>query len=210
LPAVAFPHFTTKKRFKLEYDSDDVPAEDIADVELWGTHDGGKTWLKWGSDPDRRSPFEVEVETEGVFGYRVVIVHRSGIAGHTPRAGDAADIWVVVDGTLPVARLGNIAYGKGVQAGQLSIEWQASDEWLGSRPIALQYAEAPEGPWEAVESALANTGQFHWRVEPSIPRRIYLKLQVRDDAGNVAEDQIRDPIQLEGLAPRGRVRGLGE
>jgi hypothetical protein len=208
LPANADPSFTTKKRFKLDYDSDGIPASDIAAVELWGTHDAGKTWLKWGADPDRQSPFEVEVEQEGAFGFRIVLVHRNGMAGHTPRAGDAADIWVGVDGTLPVAKFGSVAYGKGASSGQLQIQWTASDDWLASRPVTLSYSTDPQGPWTSLATGLANTGQYFWRVEPSVPRRIYLKLEVRDQAGNVAEDRLPDLIELEGLAPHGRIKGL--
>jgi hypothetical protein len=210
LPAGERPRFTAKKRFKLEYDADDVPTDDIADVELWGTHDGGKTWLKWGTDPDKLSPIDVEVETEGVFGFRIVIVHHSGIAGHTPRAGDSADIWIGVDGTLPTVRLGNIAYGKRFDAGKLQIQWQAADDWLGPRPITLLYSPSADGPWNKVAESLENSGEYLWRVEPSVPRRIHLKIEVRDEAGNLAEDKTAEPIELEGLAPRGRIRGLSE
>lgn len=208
LPAGVHANFTTKKRFKLDYDSDGIPASDIAAVELWGTHDAGKTWLKWGTDPDRQSPFEVEVEQEGAFGFRVVLVHRNGMAGHTPRSGDTADIWVGVDGTQPVAKFGSVAYGKGASSGQLQIQWTASDDWLAPRPVTLSYSAEAQGPWTPFANGLANTGQYFWSVEPSVPRRIFLKLEVRDSAGNVAEDRLGDVIELEGLAPQGRIRGI--
>lgn len=208
LPIGEHPRFTTKKRFKLEYDSAEVPQDQIAAVELWGTHDAGKSWLKWGADPDRQSPFEVEVEAEGVFGYRIVVVHKNGMAGLTPRSGDAADIWVGIDGVAPVAKFGNVAFGKGINAGQIDIQWSASDEWLVARPVTLSYAAAPEGPWTTIAASLANTGQFFWRVEPSVPRKVYLKLEVRDEAGNVTEDKLPEPLELEGLIPRGKIKGI--
>lgn len=208
VPADAQPSFTTKKRFRLDYDSDGVPVDQIASVELWGTHDGGKSWIKWGDDPDRLSPFEVEVEQEGAFGYRIVVVHRNGMAGHTPKAGDAADIWVGVDATQPVAKFGTVAYGKGASSGQLQIQWTASDNWLSSRPITLSYSTDPQGPWTVIDGGLANTGQYFWRVDPAVPRRIYLRLEARDQAGNVGEDRLPEVVELEGLVPRGRIRGI--
>ena len=33
-----------------------------------------KTWNKWGADPDKTSPMEVEVNGEADYGFRVVIV----------------------------------------------------------------------------------------------------------------------------------------
>lgn len=208
LPSGEQPRFTTRKRFKLDYDNSEIAPEHIADVELWGTHDGGKSWQKWGVDPDRQSPFEVEVEREGVFGFRIVTVHRNGMAGLTPRAGDAADIWVGVDTTQPVAKFGSIGFGKGLNAGQLDIQWTASDTWLSTRPITLLYATAPEGPWTTFAAGLANTGQYFWNVEQSVPRKIFLKLEVRDDAGNLVEDRTIEPLELEGLIPRGKIRGI--
>ena len=82
-----------------------VGPEGLADVELWGTSDGGRTWAKWGSDPDKQSPFDVEVNGEALYGFRVVIVGKSGLASNAPQAGDAADIWVGIDLTRPAARL---------------------------------------------------------------------------------------------------------
>jgi hypothetical protein len=202
------PVYTAKKRFKLDYDSDNIPLNDIASVELWGTHDRGKTWLKWGTDPDRQTPFEVEVDDEGLFGFRVVIAHANGMAGSPPRTGDSPDIWVGVDVTAPAARFGSIAYGRGQNSGQLQIDWAASDENLTARPITLSYSTDPQGPWTPLAAGLANTGQFFWRVEPSVPRKVYLRLDVRDQAGNVSEDRTRDIIELEGLVPRGRIRGV--
>lgn len=210
LPPGERPSFTNKKRFKLDYGTDDIPPEQIRTVELWGTHDGGRTWLKWGDDPDRQSPFEVEVEEEGVFGYRVVIVHENGMASHAPRPGDTADIWVGVDTTLPEGRITTATFGKGINSGQLQIQWQASDAWLLARPITLSYASEPQGPWTTLAGGLANTGQYFWRVEPSVPRRVYLKLEVRDAAGNLTEHKLAEPIELEGLAPQGRIRGVVE
>jgi hypothetical protein len=202
------PVYTAKKRFKLDYDSDNIPLSDIASVELWGTHDRGQTWLKWGTDPDRQTPFEVEVDDEGLFGFRVVIAHANGMAGSPPRTGDSPDIWVGVDVTAPVAKFGSIAYGRGQNSGQLQIEWAASDENLTARPITLSYSTDPQGPWTPLAAGLANTGQFFWRVEPSVPRKIYLRLEGRDQSGNVSEDRTRDLIELEGLVPRGRIRGV--
>jgi hypothetical protein len=132
------------------------------------------------------------------------------MASHAPRAGDAADIWVGVDTTRPSVKLRSVAFGKGHQAGHLIIQWQAADEWLTPRPITIFYATAPEGPWSTVAAGLANSGEYLWRVEPSVPRRVFLKLETRDLAGNVTEDQLAEAVELEGLVPRGRIRAVIE
>jgi hypothetical protein len=199
---------TNTRRFSLEYDVETVGPEGLADVELWGTVDQGQTWAKWGSDPDKSSPFDVEVNGEGTYGFRVVIVGNNGLASNTPQAGDTADIWVGVDQTRPTARITSAAYGSGAQAGKLDIRWEASDSNLSSRPVTLSMSERADGPFTPIAAGLPNTGQYFWDFDPRSPRQLYLRLEVRDDAGNMTIDQLVEPIQVEGLAPKGRIRGF--
>ena len=57
-------------------------------------------------------------------------------------------------------------------------------------------------------AGLPNTGQYFWEYDPRSPRQIYLRLEVRDDAGNIAIDQLTEPIKVEGLEPKGQIRGF--
>lgn len=199
---------TNTKRFTLDYDVETVGPEGIAEVELWGTNDGGQTWMKWGSDPDRQSPMDVEVSGEASYGFRVVIIGRNGLVGNQPKSGDPADIWVGIDTTKPTARITQAAYGSGDQAGRLDIRWEASDKHLLPRPITLSMAERPEGPFTPIAAGLPNTGQYFWEFDPRSPRQIYLRIEVRDSAGNMAIESLREPISVEGLTPRGRIRSF--
>jgi hypothetical protein len=208
LPSGERPRMTNVRRFNLEYDIDSVGPSGVARVEMWGTRDGGRTWTSWGTDPDRQSPFSVEVDEEGVYGFRIVIESGSGLAGRPPRPGDLADIWVGIDTTRPIARLTSAIYGTGPQAGHLDIRWDADDLKMASRPITLLFSGTPDGPWSTIAAGLPNDGQYFWRVDPRTPQQIYLRLEVRDEAGNVGVHQLADPIGVEGLAPRGHIRGL--
>jgi hypothetical protein len=207
-PSGQRPRLTNSKRFSLDYDVQSVGPEGLAAVELWGTTDGGRTWIKWGSDPDKTSPFDVEVNHEANYGFRIVIVGKNGLATGSPQAGDAADIWVGIDLTRPTARLTGAEYGQGEAAGKLDIRWQAADTNLGTRPITIAIGDRPDGPFTPVAVGLPNTGQYYWEFDPRSPRQIYLRLEVRDDAGNVAIDQLTEPIKVEGLEPKGQIRGF--
>ena len=202
------PRLTSSRRFSLEYDVESVGPEGIAEVELWGTSDGGRTWVKWGSDPDRQSPLDVEVSGEATYGFRIVIVGKSGLASNAPRDGDAADIWIGIDTTRPQARLLSAAYGQGEAAGKLDIRWEASDANLSERPVTLLMGDSPDGTFSPIASGLPNSGQYYWQFDPRSPRLIYLRLEARDDAGNVTIDQLQEPIKVEGLQPKGRIRGF--
>jgi hypothetical protein len=202
------PRLTNSRRFHLEYDVESLAPENLSDVELWGTNDGGRAWARWGSDTDRTSPFEVEVGSETTYGFRIVVVTKNGVASRPPQGGDAADVWVTIDQTAPTARITQAAYGVGERAGQLDIRWEASDRHLGSRPVTLAFADRPDGPFTTIAAGLPNDGQYWWPFDPRTPRKIYLRLEVRDDAGNVGTHQLPEPLSVEGLAPRGRIRGI--
>ncbi|WP_254508012.1 hypothetical protein [Anatilimnocola floriformis] len=207
-PSGARPRMTANKRFSLDYDVESIGPEGVADVELWGTADQGRTWMKWGSDPDRVTPFEVEVSNEAVYGFRIVIVGRNGLASNTPQAGDAADIWIGVDVNKPRARLTGASLAGGEHAGKLEIRWDAHDDHFGSRPITLAVSDRAAGPFTPIAAGLPNTGNYFWEFDPRIRRQLFIRLEAQDEAGNLSVDQLTDPIQIEGLAPRGRIRDL--
>ncbi len=89
--------------FGLEYDLGAIPPTSDEQVEFWGTRDGGRTWLNYGTDPDRRSPMVVAVSEEGVYGFRISIRRGGDGASAAPPSGAAPDLWIVVRGSLPVA-----------------------------------------------------------------------------------------------------------
>ncbi len=199
---------TRSPRFQLEYDVHSVGPDGVAEVQLWATPDGGRTWRMWGTDDDLTSPFDVAVEEEGVFGFHVVVVGRNGMASRRPRTGDVADIWVGVDLSPPVAELKSAVYGEGAETGKLIILWRAEDRFLDDRPITLSFSESPDGPWTTIVSALPNSGRFAWPADPQLPAEVFLKLDVRDKAGNLTTVTTPNAIGIEGLAPKARIRGI--
>jgi hypothetical protein len=75
---------TQSRRFQLDYDIESLGPDVVSEVQLWGTEDGGQTWGKWNIDHDRQSPFDVQVNEEGLYGFRVVIIANNGLAGEVP------------------------------------------------------------------------------------------------------------------------------
>ena len=199
---------TNSSKFLLTYNVDAIAPQDIKEVGLWITADGGRSWRKWGIDSDHQSPFAVEVPQEGIYGFRIVVSSNEGLNSRIPRAGDSADMWVRYDATRPSAKITSAPYGRGPNAGKLIINWQASDRQLMLRPITLSYSSRPEGPWTSIASDLRNTGSYVWKVPQSVPDNVYLQLKVIDTAGNVTLDQPRQPINVANLVPRGRINGL--
>ena len=200
--------YSNSKAFSLDYNIDNDSDAPISIVELWGTSDEGQTWQMWGQDPDRASPFDIEVETEGLFGFRMVIVGTNGLASNRPRNGDNADAWIHVDIKPPQAKIVSALYGKGKESGSMIIEYSANDEFFPDRPITLSYSQTPTGPWSTIASGVRNNGRYVWPADPSLPTSIYLRIEAYDAAGNVCVNQLDLPIDVEGIAPRGRIQGF--
>ncbi len=196
------------KHFQMEYDIDAVGPEGIKDVELWATSDGANSWQKLTTDQDLRSPVDVIVVNEGIFGFRIRVVSNDGLSSRQPRANDPADVWVNVDTTLPQAEITAAPYGNASDAGKLMIQWQASDTNLALRPIRLQFSPHPQGPWTTIEEGVRNESEYGWKPSVETPDQVYLRLEVRDEAGNIGVHMPNHPIDISGLIPRGHIRGI--
>jgi hypothetical protein len=184
------------RQFQLEYDIESVGPSGINRVELWGTRDGGQTWKRFALDEDRRSPLVVTVEEQGIYGFRVVAIPSAGSGGQPPQRGDLPEVWIGVDMTKPTARITGTQRSTGPDWDRLTISWQAGDDRLGARPVSLSFSESPHGPWTTIASGLENTGRYVWKLNDRLPEGIYLRLEVRDEAGNVGMFETRESIAL--------------
>jgi len=200
--------FSDSERFSLEYELEAVGSQGVEAIELYGSLDHGSTWSLWGQDPDRSSPFDIETKGEGVFGFRIVVVGGNGLASPRPLAGESPDIFVVVDRTRPSIRITGARYGEGDRTGGLVIRYECNDTNLPRRPVGLAFSGSPDGPWTTIAAGLENTGEYVWRADPNLPRQLYLRIDGTDQAGNVGTYILDQPIDIQGLAPRARIRGF--
>ncbi len=208
LPPGERPLMVNSRSFDLEYDVEGVGPSGIARVELWGTRDGGRTWSSYGIDNDNRSPIRANVDGEGLYGFRIVVQGGNGLGGLPPHSGDAPDLWVVVDLTKPNVRLVDATAGDGTHAGELLIRWEASDAALAARPITLLFTDRPGGQWSIIAAGLDNSGQYAWRPDSRTPDRIYLRIEARDEAGNVGSFEANQPVTLDRIRPEGHIRSV--
>lgn len=196
------------RAFSLDYSVDALGGSTLANIELWGTEDGGRTWEKWGADPDRQSPFDVQVNNDGLFGFRMVVVSANGIVSNRPKDGDSADAWINVDTELPNVKITRAVYGEGAEAGMLVIDYTCNDANLLDKPINLSYSETLNGPWTTITTAVKNSGIYLWKAGPALPENIFLRIEAVDKSGNLGEHRLDLPISTQGLTPRGRIQGF--
>ena len=196
------------RTFDIEYDLQAVGPWGVSKVEIWGTHDAGRTWQSFGVDPDNRSPIRVTVPAAGTFGFRILVDGANSAGSIPPQSGDEPELNVSVDLQPPTTELLAAELGQGNLADHLLVRWAATDTNLEPRPIALFYSSYPNGPWSTIASGLENTGKYTWRIERHVPGRFYLRLEARDTAGNLATYQTPSPIALARPQPTGRLRSV--
>jgi hypothetical protein len=205
--ADASPHqILNTTRAALEYRLDQVGPSGVSKVEVYITSDKGKTWQRLCEDPDRRSPADLTLPGEGVYGICLAVTNGNGFGGAPPKPGDRPLCWIEVDMTKPHAQLHEV--DPVVKDGALEIRWTASDKNLGPEPISLFYAAKREGPWLPIARGLRNDGVYRWRFPRDVGGRFYLRLEVVDRAGNKARCDSDSPVVLDMTEPRAMVVGV--
>src|SRR5439155_18726606 len=109
----------------------------VGRIEVWFTRDMGKNWAKLSEDIRRKSPAEIELPGEGVFGLTMLVTNGRGFGATPPAAGTAPDMWIEVDTTRPTAEITGVG---NAADGAFHITWRASDKNLGDEAIDLYYA----------------------------------------------------------------------
>lgn len=190
------------ERVSLNYELKEVGPSGVSVVELWYTQDG-RSWQKHSEDPAARPPYVVNVKEAGVYGFTLVVRSGVGLSDRPPQVGDPPQIWVEVDLTKPAVQLLNVEVGRGIEKGNLTISWNATDKNLGRQPITLSYAEQPTGAWTTIAANLENTGRHVWRMPANVPYKFFVRVEAADRAGNVGAAVTPQPVIVDLSQPKG-------
>jgi hypothetical protein len=192
----------------MDYEIKSIGRSGISKFELWGTRDAGRTWTSYGVDGDNRPPMRVNVEGEGLYGFRSTVQSGNGLASPTPRSGDEPELLILVDLTKPKVRLTDVQPGANEHAGELLIRWEAADAGLADHPVTLLYSDNPAGQWSPIVANLNANGSYNWRPDDRAPDRVFLRVEARDEAGNVGVYETPEPVALDRARPEVRLRGV--
>ncbi len=206
--SAAPPILVSNPKFGLQYAVDDAGPLGPAAVELWVTTDGGRTWFSRGEDPDRASPFPVDLGGEGSFGLKLVAKSAANQGDRPPTSGEPPVTIVEVDSSGPAVKLDPPR----MAGARLVINWHASDPHPAPRPVMISIkADSPEGKWQFITpTPIENSGQFTWTVPQGCPPKIHVRVDVRDSLGNMsfAETAETAPVLVDRSKPKGRIIGL--
>lgn len=194
------------KHASIEYRIDPVGPSGVGKVELWMTADKGASWQRAGEDVDRRSPAEIDLPGEGLYGIRLAVTNGNGFGGATPAPGDTPHSWIEVDTTAPVVQLRDI--DPMTSGGTLEIRWVATDKNLSAEPINLYYATKREGPWQPLARNVKNDGSYRWGFPHDAGNQFFVRLEVTDQAGNSTRCETPMPVVLDMTEPHALVVGV--
>ncbi|MGF1581064.1 MAG: hypothetical protein ACFCD0_16995 [Gemmataceae bacterium] len=190
----------------IDYRLDQVGPSGVSKVDVWVKSDQAGRWQLRATDMDRRSPVEVNLPGDGLYGIHMAVTNGHGLGGQAPHAKTVPDFWLEVDTTAPFARIENVAAG--TRGATVEIDWTASDSNLGKKPISLFYSTTRGGPWLPIAQHIENEKHYTWRFPQNVGSQFYIRLEVRDEAGNVTRAEPPSPLTLDLTRPKALVVGV--
>jgi hypothetical protein len=205
-----------KSDVKLDFDVNNLGPSGFGSVEVYVTIDEGARWTQLPLDPqavqapEMRGPGQargsvlVHVPDDGkVFGYYLIVKSRANLGKERPGPGTLPQIRLERDTVFPMGDIVSVTPDP-TRHDTLILKWKAEDKNLTDKPISLEWAPRPDGPWEFIGAPeLPNTGSYAWQVPPAAAAAtsVFLKLSVRDGAGNVTVAQLKDPQVVDLSVP---------
>jgi hypothetical protein len=222
-PAQSAPQFTAPRAMPqlqlvndpeivVEYEVSKIGPSGLKSVEVWITRDGGATWMSYAEE---EAPSQItnggkyqrtlKLPEDGVYGISLVVKSKAGLGRPAPRAGDIPELLVELD-TLPPEGTLLPPVPDQKNRNTLILSWTAKDRNLGPTPITLEWAETAAGPWQLIAANLQNNpGRFPWALPASMPSHVYLKMTIRDAAGNTGVAVTDRPQLVDVSEPEGRL-----
>jgi hypothetical protein len=215
-----------KRQVTIDYEVTTYGPSGIKSVELYVTRDDGRNWLRCDGEDNISVPLPaegrpapagfkrsltVELQADGLYGFYLVVTNGAGRGKPPPQNGiDVPQMRVEVDTTAPKAEVIE-PMPHPTRRDCLVLLWKATDNKLGPTPITWEWAERPDGDWQPIGGGeLPNagdfvgqvrdaTGSYTWQVPTTIPRGglVYLRLRVRDLAGNECVAQTPQPVLVD-------------
>jgi hypothetical protein len=198
--------YINQLEFMVEYEISKYGPSGLGSVMLYWTRDDGQKWEQYAFDekvetPAKGKPLQrivkfQEGEPDGIYGFALVVKNKANIGRQPPQPGEVPELRVELDTRAPEADLYRPT--RDPLPGHLLLRWIATDKNLTPTPINLEWAEGRDGPWRPIGVDLLNNGHFSWKLPEQMPVAVFLRLRVRDLAGNetVAISPTAQPVDL--------------
>ncbi|MSQ94494.1 MAG: hypothetical protein EXR98_08050 [Gemmataceae bacterium] len=193
-------------RAAIDFRIDQVGPSGLGKVEIYMTRDKGQTWHRLSEAADKRSPADVNLPGDGVYGIRIVVTNGNGFGGKAPVRGDAPHCTLEVDTTAPFVQLRSAEVI--ASSGHVELRWNATDNNFGADPVSLFYRTSPDGAWQVIARGVKNDGVHRWTFPRDAGGQFFFKIEAADRAGNMSQDISRQPVVIDMTEPRATVVGV--
>jgi RNA polymerase sigma factor (sigma-70 family) len=195
--SVASPRvfYVSSRSLKIPVRVDPESRDQIAGISLLVSEDNGETWEQIDIQPATAKHFDFKAPRDGTYWFIVQTLDRQGRLAPENLNRVMPSLGVCVDTTPPVASL--IANGRrilGLTLVDMHMSWTVSDANLDGGTLALEWAEKSKGPWHSIGTG-ATISSNHQRsrectmtLPEYLPKRIHVRLRVKDKAGNETID----------------------
>ncbi len=190
----------------VDYRIDQVGASGVGKVETYMTPDNGQSWHRVGENTGKASPANINLPGDGVYGIRIVVTNGNGFGGRAPVRGDMPQCTIEVDSTSPFVQMRPVEVI--ASTGQIELRWNAQDKNLGNEPISLSYRTHTDGPGLEIARKVKNDGVYRWTIPRDLGPQVFFRVEVTDQAGNLAQDVSRQPVVIDVTEPRATVVGV--
>ncbi len=91
----------------------------------------------------------------------------------------------------------------------VQVAYSSRDKNPAADSVDLFYAGNRQGPWVPIAKGLKTEGQYRWVPPAEAGQHAYLRMTVRDQAGNTNTAETPQPVVLDDLSrPRGQLLGI--
>jgi len=206
----------SRTHVKVEFDVTRCGPSGLGSADVWLMADDGQGWQKTQSDeplllPQGDLPLGGPIKAgvmvkipqpEVIYGIYLVVKSKAGVGLPPPQRNTAPQMRVELDTKSPEATLRLPPMPKPGFDNVLIFSWLAQDRNLEATPITLEYAELPTGPWKLIgPPQIPNTGHFEWQVPNDIPGKVFLRMTVRDQAGNASVAVTKEAVPVDTTPP---------
>ncbi len=183
--------FCSSRTFHIPFKVDPTKSEEII---LLVSRDQGKTWRRAAKMPSTHASFHLRAPEDGIYWFAIQHVDEQGRVEPASRDRLKPTLRICVDSTPPRVQLFRPVR---VNQNMVHLGWTAKDANLGDRSITLEWSEHKGGPWCLIGADhLPNAGIYRWHLPKGMPLKVYLRISVRDKAGNEARAATDEPISL--------------
>ena len=193
------------RKFELGFEVDDVGPSGVERVTLYITEDAGRNWFLYGTDADRRSPFPVELQGDGEYGFAFRVTSGVGLVSPPPQPGEPAEIELAVDTAPPVVRLTAPTLERLGGRQEVTVRWEIDESNPTPRSVSIDVAGSAAGPWTEIASGLSDSGRHVWPVPGDAAPAAYFRVRAADAAGHAGTATTAKPLILDASRPTARV-----